>query len=427
MTHLHVYRRVVSIWLWFLVLKFDCATGDVYLPACLMAVVEMANYAYHLLGLLGMKAHGNMKDIVTQMRMVVLAAQMILAVLSLLSGNAPPMLCLGQFITSGNFLLLYTDFHIKNRLASPTRRTKNASRSGERERVVFSFDSSGWFYVYHFGVAKYLQVHVLPKLKRGCAAYSGASGGALVGACLCAKISIDKVVAHILKCQPQCEYNPLQMLPSAEGALEIFLRPHKKANLLFSNKLSVLVTHVSITPPFFMGEAVNEYRDIDDAIKMLRASCHVPLLGGILPYKARGRFYYDGFFWPSFFVPWRQFHEQDRVIKTSAIGTLGAQISPSVILPMWWMIFPPSQHILKGMYQLGYQDAARFFRTQPELLKSMEVKTPWMHVPSTDSTSLGDDAIHDFEVEVHRAWLRLSALIGILWLFGLAVVAFYTE
>ena len=32
-------------------------------------------------------------------------------------------------------------------------------------RLTFSFDSSGWLYVYHLGVAHYLQRHVLPHLE----------------------------------------------------------------------------------------------------------------------------------------------------------------------------------------------------------------------------------------------------------------------
>ena len=31
---------------------------------------------------------------------------------------------------------------------------------GDRKRLTFRFDSSGWFYVYHFGVALWLQLAI---------------------------------------------------------------------------------------------------------------------------------------------------------------------------------------------------------------------------------------------------------------------------
>ena len=58
-------------------------------------------------------------------------------------------------------------------------------------RLTFSFDSSGWLYVYHLGVAHYLQRHVLPHLEAERVAFSGSSGGALVAAALAGGIDID--------------------------------------------------------------------------------------------------------------------------------------------------------------------------------------------------------------------------------------------
>ena len=43
-------------------------------------------------------------------------------------------------------------------------------------KTTFSFDSSGWMYCYHLGVARYLQMHVLPKLPANRVAFSGSSG-----------------------------------------------------------------------------------------------------------------------------------------------------------------------------------------------------------------------------------------------------------
>mmetsp|Transcript_11178 Transcript_11178/g.15588 ORF Transcript_11178/g.15588 Transcript_11178/m.15588 type:complete len:612 (-) Transcript_11178:35-1870(-) len=355
MTFLHLFKRVLLMWCWFLVLKCGCASGDAYFGAAMISVAQVLTYFYYTLGLLGVKRHEGWRPRVTELHLLSFTVLMMHAVYSLWWGLQPAGMSVAQFAVMGTLVVLFTDFHHEE-IKEGLKRLKSGPR--RRKRLVFSFDSSGWFYVYHFGVAKYLEKHVLPRLDPDQAAFSGASGGALVGATLAAGINVEKIARHVMSCQPECEYNPWKMLPKAEEAMKIFRRPGVEKDLC--GRLSVLVTRVQTKPPFFKGEAVSEFKTCDDAFDMLRASCHVPLLGGVLPYQARGSYYYDGFFWPSFFVPWRRFHEGDKVVKTSAIGTLGAQIKPRIPLPLWWMVFPPNQNILEGMLECGYEDAAQY-------------------------------------------------------------------
>lgn len=56
----------------------------------------------------------------------------------------------------------------------------NRNISAERMTGASEGDSSGWLFLYHFGVAKYLQEEYLPREGLPPVAYSGASGGALV-------------------------------------------------------------------------------------------------------------------------------------------------------------------------------------------------------------------------------------------------------
>ena len=56
-------------------------------------------------------------------------------------------------------------------------------------KAIFSFDSSGWMYIYHLGAARYLQKQILPRMQEDSVAFSGSSGGALV-ACLLASFSL---------------------------------------------------------------------------------------------------------------------------------------------------------------------------------------------------------------------------------------------
>ena len=75
--------------------------------------------------------------------------------------------------------------------------------------------------------------------------------------------------------------------------------------------------------------------------KVLRASCHIPVLGGLLPFrigtaegeeaeahpqqgakgsKGKGARYYDGLFWPSVLWSWRAFNASDTLLKASGLG-----------------------------------------------------------------------------------------------------------
>mmetsp|Transcript_2750 Transcript_2750/g.5075 ORF Transcript_2750/g.5075 Transcript_2750/m.5075 type:complete len:573 (-) Transcript_2750:498-2216(-) len=244
-TFLHLYKRVLLIWCWFFILKFDCATGDAYLLGSLTGFVSALTYLYNLLGLLGVKGHARWKLKFTELHMGLYVLLIAHSLYCFTLGTQPSVMSILQCAVMSNLLVLLTDFH---------HRDSDIARSSVKKtnrRVVFSFDSSGWFYVYHFGVARYLQHHILKQIPRDRTAFSGASGGALVGAALCAGFDIDELVEFVISCQAVCEYNPWQMLPCAEKALKMF----KKKNLASecSDRLSVLVTRVKCAPPFFMG------------------------------------------------------------------------------------------------------------------------------------------------------------------------------
>jgi hypothetical protein len=93
----------------------------------------------------------------------------------------------------------------------------------------------------------------------------------------------------------------------------------------------------------------------------LRASCHMPVFGGLLPFRVDHRFYFDGLFWASFLVPWRRPTARDHVLKVSAIGAPTAHLKPPP-MPPWWTVMPPSTPVLRALYERGYHDALQAFR-----------------------------------------------------------------
>jgi len=114
-------------------------------------------------------------------------------------------------------------------------------------------------------------------------------------------------------------------------------------------------------------QAISSYSSHEELSQTLRATCHIPLLGGLRPYpvhradgSSRGAFF-DGLFWPSILYAWRSFDSSDALFKTSGIGWPTAHIHLPIPVPPHWIILPPSQRTLWRLYAAGYDDAARFF------------------------------------------------------------------
>jgi len=247
-----------------------------------------------------------------------------------------------------------------------------AVQRGKRPaKTTFSFDSSGWMYVYHLGVAQYLQKHVLPTLPADRVAFSGSSGGALVAAALCGQIDIEELTRFVIACQPECQFNPWRMLPCADEAIATFLpNAAPVVQRSFNHRLRVLVTRIDLhfwRRWLLRPQAVSKWCDRDELSQTLRASCHIPVLGGVLPYRVTksdgtplGAFY-DGLFWPSILYTWRAFDTSDSVLKISGFGWPMAHIRLPLPVPPHWLVLPPSQRTLWRLYAAGYDDAARYF------------------------------------------------------------------
>lgn len=271
-----------------------------------------------------------------------------------------------------NGAVLFTDFNFRE--THPTCEDP-ITKDSPAERVTFSFDSAGWLYVYQFGVAAFLQEHLMPRpgntpdpgaYPEGLG-FSGSSAGALTALLLASGTSVPDVFEHVLAQYKVCSRNPRMMRVCAEEALRKYQFPG--AFNVIAGRLRILVTRIFFRPPFFMGEVVDRFPDNESAIQLLLASCHIPIISGVLPYKVEGKYYYDGMMWSSLFVPWRGARE-DHIVKISGIGGTLSDIRPPFI-PPWWCILPPSVRVLRGLYWQGYLDALLWFRTEPQPLENL--------------------------------------------------------
>jgi hypothetical protein len=366
LTFLHVWLRVMNMWGWFFACRYACG-GDTYFPAAVNAATRAAVYAFYSISLVAKKGMPLLRKArVTGLQIFqfgVCAMHALYCLYSFWNDEIPRALLVLYFLVMMNGLMLFSDFHYQVK-------GKSEARARSESKVSFAFDSSGWLYCYHFGVATWLREHLLPQEMTpeesltdkypSSFSFSGCSGGALVAATLSLGLDPKDVFEMVVSKQPECKFNPFRMLPAVEDVLRQMLPV--SAWKILSRRCSVLLTRISWKYPFFTAEVAEEFEDNDDVFHALRGSCHMPVVGGMGPYCYKGGAYFDGMFWPQMFVPWRG-KQDDFVVRISAL-TLGGDVKSSY-LPLLWSVFPPEPDVLRGLYWIGYSNAARWFSQQP--------------------------------------------------------------
>jgi len=361
---IHVWLRLLAVWTWFAVCRVG--GGDTYFHGMLNAGVSALRYLVFTLGLLRWNWNFKVDFGLYAPKMQVFRKEHLYAIqvgqCALLAlhalcafwwGNAPRPLAVLQFVMMFSGVIFFTNYEY-------LRDAKDLSAVPGNRRVVFSFDSTGWLYMYHLGVAMWIQDNLNLESKE--VAFSGSSGGGLTAAALASGIDTGEIAQRMVKFFNEIGWNAFRILPNVDKTLDDILP--QDAHERCSGGIRVLLTKVSMKPPFFQAEAASQFRTWKELFCCLRATCHIPMIGGILPYPVEGRgWYYDGLLWASLFVPWRSFAETDQVIKVSGLGLPGAHIGPRQPAPAWWGLFPPSKEALEGLVWSGYRDTARFFET----------------------------------------------------------------
>lgn len=378
--NLHILLRVQNVWGWHIACRWGCG-GDIYFPVVANAIGSTILHVHYAVSLVKPRAgqqHGHFnsfflravetlrkpfphRSTVTAVQVWVFRLCLVHGSLSLIMGAYPRSVLVVHLVQVVFGNLLYANFHYE-----ATETPKSESSEGEAlsdAKVVFSFDSSGWCYFYHYGVAMWLQEHFPEEIGRGDFAFSGSSGGGVVAAILATGTDIAAAVDNVMQnTWRRARWKPWLIPDEVQEALEKFFPAD--AHVLATNRLRILLTRLIHRPPFFMGEVASSFQSREHLFHVLQASCHMPVIFG-LGYRMNGGRYFDGLLWPSSFVPWRSFTPNQRVCRVSAFSAVGSDIGPrwNAIPPLWWPVFPPSREVLEGLMWAGYCDIAAVFGT----------------------------------------------------------------
>lgn len=172
----------------------------------------------------------------------------------------------------------------------------------------------------------------------------------------------------------------------------------ERVNGRFFPSLSVRVACCGCQP-----EPVTEFDSREDFIGAVRASCHLPLLGGLRGYKVRGRRYYDGGL------------SQKFALFPSALagreGNIVIRITPwASIKPGWiasglrfsrgWTYRPRDEQTMDKLFHLGYYRAKEFF---VKLKEEGTIHVLEHIIRKTDEDSL--QSVHD-NIEELVQWFK---------------------
>eukprot|EP00928_Gymnodinium_smaydae_P036993 TRINITY_DN25751_c0_g1_i1.p1 TRINITY_DN25751_c0_g1~~TRINITY_DN25751_c0_g1_i1.p1 ORF type:complete len:719 (+),score=32.40 TRINITY_DN25751_c0_g1_i1:82-2238(+) len=443
--HLHLLMKIQAVWSWHIACRFGCG-GDIYFPIVANALCSTflhVHYAFAVMQphvapprwLQFSKLFLNIDSMTSLRRSTVQLVQLlcfqlciIYGVVSLYIGEYPRLVLAISLIQCCFGMLIHSDFHYR----SSKHALQPEGVDAHKGALAFSFDSSGWCYFYHFGVAMWIQEHFTEEIAHGELAFSGSSGGALVGCALAVNIDIPMVLDSIIHgTWTRCRRNPTLLPFEVRQTLERFCPAD--AYLLATNRLRVLMTRVLSIPPFFMGEVATRFRNNEHLFDVLGASSCIPGLFGWGKLMDGGR-YIDGMFWMSSLVPWRSFKSQN-VCRVSCFSAFGADIGPrwSAIPPFWWPVFPPSQQALEGLFWAGYRDIAAAFGSpdgRPSgcglCMRRQAGSTPAKQPRLTASAQTIDELISVYEWTARRDWtvflgflFVVTAFLTSIWLSGL--------
>eukprot|EP00873_Tetraselmis_striata_P044354 jgi/Tetstr1/464618/TSEL_009372.t1 len=289
--------------------------------------------------------------------------------------------------------------------AHPQSAEPSSSRPGTRP--VWTFSSSGWLFVYHFGVIKSLKEMNLHHNIYTIAT----SGGSCAGAFLRMDTDIDEVVRFIVGCAVTARSSWTGLFHLKEylrGAIRRFSSEDLPAKLRGNYEVSVT------SLPWLRNRRVKDWADMSEVeAAILASSCAVPFAG--LPVRLPGIGYcIDGgvsdfqlaralLLGSSYFA-----YHDDASVTVCPFYCSRAHIRPSAYVPVWWAFLPPPPEELWKVYELGQRDAMAWVAQNHG--KNHLTACPIPEVPLQAEVSMVQEGLSLIESELEEMGQDMAAM-----------------
>jgi predicted acylesterase/phospholipase RssA len=227
--------------------------------------------------------------------------------------------------------------------------------------MLICFSGSGWMFPFHFGVAKYVQDHRVPFTR-----FAGVSGGAAVALTLaCGLDALD----HFNEALAKSHVGLFGMCDAVLDVCESMLA-RAKVRSIEGDRLYVQMSTALMQP-----HLVSEFESTRQCVEAIRASAHIPVVGGLLPYKVEGMgMFYDGGLASMLPLIPDRVKMAHRVVRVDATGSLpSCDIHLGFHAPYSWIFVPRPLHTMRLIFRYGYLKAKQFFEPLSEELIHREI------------------------------------------------------
>eukprot|EP00193_Tetraselmis_chui_P018768 CAMPEP_0177774544 /NCGR_PEP_ID=MMETSP0491_2-20121128/13567_1 /TAXON_ID=63592 /ORGANISM="Tetraselmis chuii, Strain PLY429" /LENGTH=445 /DNA_ID=CAMNT_0019292937 /DNA_START=111 /DNA_END=1448 /DNA_ORIENTATION=+ len=274
-------------------------------------------------------------------------------------------------------------------------------------RPTWTFSSSGWLFVYHFGVIKSLKRMNLHREVYTIAT----SGGSCAGAFLQMENDPDDVVKFVIECSKTARSTWTGLFRLKEylkGAIAQFSSEELPGKLRGNYEISVT------SLPWLRNERVKDWASMAEGeASILASSCAIPFAG--LPVYVPGVGYcIDGgvsdfqliralLLGSSYFT-----YHDDASVTVCPFYCSRADIRPSEYVPVWWAFFPPSPEDLWRVYELGQRDAMAWVVENKG--KNNLAACPIPEVPLEEEVSMMQEGLQMIESELEEMGQEISAM-----------------
>lgn len=224
-------------------------------------------------------------------------------------------------------------------------------------KMTISFAAAGWLQTYHFGVSKAIQeLGLCTDDVRFC----GSSAGSLAAAALLSNVDFEKLLDYAVGCVTDCRSslgNAFRIRDYVLVGIERFAVAKLRDDASLKPRLNKQLEVYCSILPWCKQKVIREFDTAEDLEEALVASCClVPLAGLPLRLRKSREVVCDGGL--TAFQPRKG---QPNVITVSAMYFNSADIRPSCFVPLWWGLYPPNETKYRELFDMGFNDAVRFF------------------------------------------------------------------
>lgn len=216
-----------------------------------------------------------------------------------------------------------------------------------------SFRASGWMIIFYLGVVKYIK----EKYKIKNLQLTGSSGGAVAACALLCDVELEEVIEFLIENNPKT--NIFGICRLIKGGIDKYVISHISNKKINRNTLNIACTVIEGNT--YRTHFFNKFNSVNDICNYLKGSVHIPVIGGIIPYRYNNFNIYDSIITDS------HPHITNDYLKVSWNKSCdcGCAKSLNIIrpynnIPLSWCMSPPTG-IIHPLYMHGYYQAKLFF------------------------------------------------------------------